>query len=130
MEAGLLFTCKLAGSRGFLGREAVEKAREDGPQRRLVSVVLDDPDVRMWGGELLLRDGEPAGQVTSAAWGESVSAAVGLAYLRCPAGQVVTPDYVRSGRYEVNVGGRVAGAAVGLRPPYDPGGLRIRPPAR
>ena len=36
----------------------------------------------LWGGELLLRDGEPAGQVTSAAWGETVGAAVGLAYLR------------------------------------------------
>ena len=40
----------------------------------------------MWGGELLLRDGEPVGQVTSAAWGETVGAAVGLAYLRDPAG--------------------------------------------
>ena len=27
VEAGLLFACKLAGSTGFLGREAVEKAR-------------------------------------------------------------------------------------------------------
>ena len=36
----------------------------------------------LWGGELLLRDGEPAGQVTSAAWGATVGAAVGLAYLR------------------------------------------------
>jgi 4-methylaminobutanoate oxidase (formaldehyde-forming) len=83
----------------------------------------------MWGGELLLRDGEPAGQLTSAAWGESVGAAVGLAYLRDPTGRPVTPDYVRSGRYEVNVGGRVVGAAAGLRPPYDPSGRRIRPPA-
>jgi 4-methylaminobutanoate oxidase (formaldehyde-forming) len=127
VEAGLLFACKLAGSCGFLGREAVEKARANGPRRRLVSVVLDDPEVMMWGGELLLRDGEPAGQLTSAAWGESVGAAVGLAYLRDPAGRVVTPDYARSGRYEVNVGGRVVGAAVGLRPPYDPTGRRIRP---
>jgi glycine cleavage system aminomethyltransferase T/glycine/D-amino acid oxidase-like deaminating enzyme len=127
VEAGLLFACKLAGSRGFLGREAVEKARQDGPRRRLVSVVLDDPEVMMWGGELLLRDGEPAGQLTSAAWGETVGAAVGLAYLRGPAGQVATAEYVRSGRYEVNVGGRVAGATVGLRPPYDPLGHRIRP---
>jgi 4-methylaminobutanoate oxidase (formaldehyde-forming) len=127
VEAGLLFACKLAGSSNFLGREAVEKARADGPRRRLVSVVLDDPGVMMWGGELLLRDGEPAGQLTSAAWGESVGAAVGLAYLRDPAGQVVTSDYARSGRYEVNVGGRVVTAAVGLRPPYDPTGRRIRP---
>ena len=43
VEAGLLFACKLGGGTAFLGREAVEKARADGPRRRLVSVVLDDP---------------------------------------------------------------------------------------
>jgi glycine cleavage system aminomethyltransferase T/glycine/D-amino acid oxidase-like deaminating enzyme len=126
VEAGLLFACKLAGSAAFLGREAVEKARADGTRRRLVSVVLADADVLAWGGELLLRDGEPAGQVTSAAWGESVGATVGLAYLHDPAGDPVTPGFVRTGRYEVNVGGRLMSATVGLRPPFDPDGKKIR----
>ena len=36
----------------------------------------------VWGGELLMRDGEPAGQVTSAAYGATVGAGVGLALLR------------------------------------------------
>ena len=80
----------------------------------------------MWGGELLLRDGEPAGLLTSAAWGETLGAAVGLAYLRNPAGDPVTAEFARTGRYEVNVGGQLAGAAVGLRPPYDPAGKRIK----
>ena len=53
----------------------------------------------MWGGELLLRDGEPVGQVTSAAWGETVGAAVGLAYLRDPAGDPVTAEFARAGTY-------------------------------
>ena len=68
------------------GRAALEAHRDrlaaGGPRRRLVSFVLDDPEPMLWGGELLLRDGEPAGQVTSAAWGATVGAAVGLAYLR------------------------------------------------
>ena len=126
VEAGLTFACKLSGSTGFLGREAVEKARTEGPRRRLVSVVLHDPEVMMWGGELLLRDGVPAGQLTSAAWGESLGAAVGLAYLRDPAGDPVTADFVRAGRYEVNVGGQLAAATAGLRPPYDPAGSKIK----
>jgi glycine cleavage system aminomethyltransferase T/glycine/D-amino acid oxidase-like deaminating enzyme len=125
-EAGLLFACKLGGSAGFLGREAVEKARADGPRRRLVSVVLADADVLAWGGELLLRDGRPAGEVTSAAWGESVGGTVGLAYLRDPAGGPVTPGFVRAGRYEVNVGGRLVPASVALRPPFDPDGTKIK----
>ena len=126
VEAGLTFACKLAGRIGFLGREAVEKAKADGPRRRLVCVVLDDPDVMMWGSELLLRDGEPAGQVTSAAWGETLGAAVGLAYLRHPAGDPVTAEFARTGRYQVNVGGQLAGASVGLRPPYDPAGQKFK----
>jgi 4-methylaminobutanoate oxidase (formaldehyde-forming) len=67
VEAGLLFACKLKTDIGFLGREAVERARLAGPRQRLVSIVLDDPGIMMWGGELLLRDGVAAGLVTSAA---------------------------------------------------------------
>jgi heterotetrameric sarcosine oxidase gamma subunit len=126
VEAGLTFACKLSGGTAFLGREAVEKAKADGPRRRLVSVVLDDPAIMMWGSELLLRDGEPAGQVTSAAWGDTVGAAVGLAYLRGPAGDPVTAEFARAGTYAVNVGGQLAGATVGLRPPSDPAGTKIK----
>ncbi|HEY2578608.1 MAG TPA: FAD-dependent oxidoreductase [Streptosporangiaceae bacterium] len=126
VEAGLLFACKLTTDIPFLGREAVEKARADGPRRRLVSLVADDPDVMMWGGELVLRDGLAAGQVTSAAWGGTLGRSVCLAYLRDPAGGVVTADFARAGRYEVNVGGGLRQATVHLRPPFDPGGEKIR----
>jgi heterotetrameric sarcosine oxidase gamma subunit len=125
VEAGLLFACKLKTDICFLGREAVEKARAEGPRRRLVSIVLGDPGVMMWGGELVLRDGVPAGQVTSAAWGEAVGGSVGLAYIRGPAGGVVTADFARDGSYQVNVGGELCPAAVHVRPPYDPAGDRV-----
>jgi glycine cleavage system aminomethyltransferase T/glycine/D-amino acid oxidase-like deaminating enzyme len=125
-EAGLLFTCKLKTPVAFLGREAVEKARAEGPRRRLVSLVLADPAAMIWGGELVLRDGVAVGQVTSGAWGETLGAAVGLAYIRHPAGEVVTPEVARSGRYQVNVGGDLCEATVSLRPPFDPAGDRVK----
>ena len=117
VEAGLLFACKLKTDISFLGREAVEKARALGPRRRLVSIMVDDPDTMMWGGELVLRDGVAAGQVTSAAWGEALGGAVGLAYVWHPAGDPVTADFARSGEYLVNVGGelRPAGSVSGRR---------------
>ena len=127
VEAGLLFACKLGTEVGFLGREAVEKARAAGPRRRLISLVLRDPGVMMWGGELILRDGVPVGQVTSAAWGETVGGAVGLGYIRDPAGTPVTAAFARTGEYQVNVGGQLVWAAAGLRAPYDPAGHRVRP---
>ena len=42
-EAGLLFACKLKTDIPFLGRDALERARADGPRRRLVSLVLGGP---------------------------------------------------------------------------------------
>jgi 4-methylaminobutanoate oxidase (formaldehyde-forming) len=125
VEAGLLFACKLRTAIGFLGREAVEKARAEGPRRRLVSLVV--PEAAMiWGGELVLRDGVAVGQVTSGAWGETVGGCVGLAYVRHCDGGVVTPDIVRAGRYQVNAGGTLHAATVSLRPPFDPAGDRIK----
>jgi heterotetrameric sarcosine oxidase gamma subunit len=130
VEAGLLFACKLGTDISFLGREAVEKAKAEGPRRKLVSLVLDVPGTRpgplMWGGELVLRDGVAVGQVMSGAWGETLGASVGLAYLRHPAGDVVTPGYLRSGFYQVNIGGDIHPATLHLRPPYDPAGTRVR----
>jgi 4-methylaminobutanoate oxidase (formaldehyde-forming) len=126
VEAGLLFACKLRTDIAFLGRDAVEKARAEGPRRRLVSLVLADPDAMIWGGELVLRDGVAVGQVTSGAWGESVGGAVGLAYMRHPEGEVVTPDVARAGSYQVNVGGQLHEATVHLRPPFDPAGDRVK----
>ena len=83
-------------------------------------------DTMIWGGELVLRDGAAVGQVTSGAWGETVGGCVGLAYIRHPDGRVLTPDLVRAGAYQVNVGGHLYLATVHLRPPFDPAGDRIK----
>ena len=80
----------------------------------------------MWGGELVLREGRPVGQVMSGAWGDALGAHVGLAYVRHPDGDVVTPAYLRAGAYQVNVAGDIRPATVHLRPPYDPQGARVR----
>ena len=127
VEAGLRFTCKLGTDIDFVGRAAVERTAADGPRRRLVSFRLADPDAMMWGGELVLRDGVVAGQVTSVAWSATLGSCVGLAYVWRPDREPVTPDHVRGGRWEVNVGGRVLAADVGLKAPFDPGNERIRP---
>jgi glycine cleavage system aminomethyltransferase T len=127
VEAGLTFACKLKTDLDFLGREAVEKAKAARPRRRLVSFVVADPEPMLWGGELVLHDGRAVGQVTSAAWGQTLGSCVGLAYVNDPDAETVTADWLRSGGFAVNVGGRIHGVQVGLRAPYDPDGTRIRP---
>jgi 4-methylaminobutanoate oxidase (formaldehyde-forming) len=110
VEAGLVFATAL-GPRGsgkdFLGREALVKHRarleQPGPRRRVVSWVLDDPLPMVWGGELVLRDGEPAGQVTSAAYGTTVGACVGLALLRTD--HPLRQSDLDSSSYQIDVAG-------------------------
>lgn len=126
VEAGLLFACKLSTDIDFLGRASVQQAKADGPRRRVVSFSVDSDTPMLWGGELILRDGEVAGQVTSAAWGATVGACVGLGYIRAADGAVITPEWVRAGTYAVNVGGEVYPITASLKAIYDPGNSRIR----
>jgi heterotetrameric sarcosine oxidase gamma subunit len=127
VEAGLLFACKLKTDIEFLGRAAVEKAKAEGPRRKLVGFRVDEPEAMLWGGELVLRDGAVAGQVTSASWGETVGGCVGLAYVRAADDSVIDAAWVKAGSYQVNVGGQLYPTSVSLKPIYDSTSTKIRP---
>ena len=103
-----MFATALKGDKDFLGRAALEAHRDrladGGPRRRLVSFVLEDPEPMLWGGELLLRDGEPAGQVTSAAWGATVGRRASGWRTCAPTGPV-TVGLARGPAFEVDVAG-------------------------
>jgi 4-methylaminobutanoate oxidase (formaldehyde-forming) len=123
VEAGLVFATAL-GRRGgsdkdFLGRTALaahrDRLREPGLRRRLVSFVVADPEPMVWGGELLLRDGVPAGQVTSAAYGATVGAGVGLALLR--ADHTVRQEDLDASAFEIDLAGRLHPVRVTLAAP-------------
>jgi 4-methylaminobutanoate oxidase (formaldehyde-forming) len=126
VEAGLLFACKLKSDIDFLGRSAVEKARAEGPRRKLVGFSVGSPEAMLWGGELVLREGAVAGQVTSAAWAETTGACVGLAYVRSGDDTPIDAAWIASGEYRVNVGGDLYPINVSLKPIYDPTNARIR----
>ena len=62
VEAGLLFACKLKTDVDFLGRVAVEKARAEGPRRKVVGFVVGSPDADAVGwrtGAARRRGGRP-----------------------------------------------------------------------
>lgn len=96
------------------------------PPRRVVSFVVGDPAAYPWGGGFVLRDGRPVGQVTSAAWGATVGAGVGLALVGDRETGEATTEWVRTGEWEIDVAGHRHLLAVGLRAPLDPQGLRLR----
>ncbi len=109
VEAGLTFACKLNTAIPFRGRPAVEQQRAAGVTRRLASFVVSDPSAYAWGGELLLRDDQPVGFVSSAAFGHTVGRTVLLGYVERHDGKA-DREWLGQGRYEVAIGGQRYGA--------------------
>ena len=80
LEAGLGFAVDLDKPGGFVGRDAVMAAKAAGPlARRLVQVLVTDPEPLMFHAEVVHRDGEPVGYVRAASYGHTLGGAVGLA---------------------------------------------------
>jgi heterotetrameric sarcosine oxidase gamma subunit len=125
LEAGLGFAVALDKPGGFIGREAVLAQKERGPlRRRLVQVLVTDPDPLMFHAEVVRRDGRPAGYVRSASYGFTLGGAVGLAMI--DADEPVSQAYLDAGEWTVQIGNAVYPAAASLRPMYDPGNKRIQ----
>ena len=93
-------------------------------KHRLVQFLLQDPEPLLYGGEPILRDGKLVGYLRSGGYGHTLGGAIGLGSLENEEG--VTADFVKSGRYEIQVAGTRYPARASLRPLYDPGGDRIR----
>jgi len=124
-EAGLGFAVALDKPGGFIGRDAAAAARARRPYtRRLLQVLLTDPEAMMHHAEIVYRDGQPVGYVRAASYGHTLGGAVGLAMI--DAGQPVDQAYVDGGRWEVDVAARRVPARVSIRPLYDPKMRRIK----
>lgn len=121
LEAGLGFA--LDWSKPFLGREALLKQREGRLKRQLVIFVLEDPGPMLWGSEPIYRDGQPVGYTTSGAYGHTVGGAIAMGYVHHSEG--VDSNFIKAGRYEINISGERFPARAYLRAPYDPGRKRI-----
>jgi glycine cleavage system aminomethyltransferase T/glycine/D-amino acid oxidase-like deaminating enzyme len=124
-EAGLGFALDLHKPGGFIGKQALLAQRAGGPlTRRLVQVLVKDPEPLMFHAEVVRRDGVPVGYVRAASYGHSLAGAVGLVMIE---GQVpVDEAYLGSGRWQVDIAGALYPAIVSARPLYDPGMSRIR----
>ena len=125
-QAGLGWAVKLDKPGGFIGQKALVEAKAKPLARRLVSVVLQDGEPLLWGGEALLRDGKPVGDLTSAGYGHTIGASVGMGYMKRVDGAGIDAAWLDAGRFEVDLAGTRLAAKVSLRCPYDPSGARIK----
>lgn len=125
LEAGLAFTCKLKSSIPFLGREALEAQRKGGLRRRIVCFTIDEK-VPMFGLEAIFRNGQPVGHLRRSDYGFAIDKTIGYGYIRNPDGGVVSPDFVRSGKFTLERMGVVYEATAHLKSPFDPENKRVK----
>jgi 4-methylaminobutanoate oxidase (formaldehyde-forming) len=126
-ETGLGFAVDLRKPGGFLGKDALLERKARGPlRRRLVQVLVKDPEPLLYHAEVVLRDGTPVGYVRAASYGHTLGGAVGLAMIEPKDVAVVDAAYLGSGTWEVEIAGRLYPAVVSLQPLYDPKNERIR----
>lgn len=124
VEAGLGWAVRKGGAFDFRGREAIERQRAQGVGKMLTCFVPHDPETILLGRETIYRNGSRAGWLTSGGFGHAIGKPIGLGYVRSSDG--VGKDYVLSGSYELDVGGKRVPCSPHLSPLYDPSGARLR----
>jgi glycine cleavage system T protein len=124
LEAGLGFAVSLKKSADFIGRAALEAQKKQGLSRRLVNFALEDEAALLIHDEVIYREGEPVGRISSGAFGYTLGRAVGLGYVKVP----VDADgrWIEAGKYEIDIAGARVPAQASLRSFFDPSGSRIR----
>jgi sarcosine dehydrogenase len=124
LEAGLGWAAKLKLNTPFLGREALAAQTAKPLAKRLACFTIDDPSVVLLGRETIFRDGKQVGWLTSAGWGYTVAKNIGFGYVRNPEG--VPTDWLKAGRYELEVANERWPAKLHMEPLYDPTMARIK----
>ena len=125
LEAGLGFAVAMDKPGGFLGREAVLAKKAEGPlRRRIVQVLVKDPEPMMFHAEVVHRDGKAVGYIRAASYGFTLGGAVGLAMIEGDA--PITQAWLDQGAWDVEIAGKRYPAVASLRPLYDPDMKRIK----
>src|SRR5262249_10981214 len=126
IDAGLAFAVAWDKPVDFIGRTALEKGRRAGPAtNRLVQFCLADASEAapiLMGREVIYRNGEMVGSISSGAFGFRLQRSLGMGYVSNPAG--VTREWLASGTFELDVAMERHGVSASLQPFYDPDGSR------
>ena len=115
-EAGLGFAVKFDKATEFIGREALLRQRDAGLERRLVFLTAGDPESYPIGGEPILFDGSPIGQVTSAAYGHTIGRALCMGYVERSPEEILA--MAETGGFALDIACEAHGVRVSFDAPY------------
>ncbi len=126
LEAGLGFAVDLKKPKGFIGRDAVLAKKAAGPlKKRLVQVLVKDPEPMLFHAEVIRRDGKALGYVRAASYGHTLGGAVGLAMIEASEGPI-DQAFLSSGEWTVEIADKRHAISLSLKPLYDPENKRIK----
>jgi glycine cleavage system T protein len=125
LEAGLGFAVAWKKPGGFIGCAALQRQKSEGVHRRLVNFKLSVDHPLVYHNEPIWRDGRIVGRITSGMFGHSIGRPLGLGYVTNPDG-AASPEWVRSGTFELEIATERFPAEASLQPFYDPSSARIR----
>jgi glycine cleavage system T protein (aminomethyltransferase) len=108
IEAGLGWCCKEAT--GFVGSEAIARARAEGTAETLVAFKIEDKGIPREGNPVVLNDTE-VGVVTSGTFSPSLEIGAGMAYVNADLAEVGT-------ELEIDVRGKRRPARIASKPLY------------
>ncbi len=104
IEAGLGWVC--AEDTGFIGADAVRRAREEGTEHKLVAFRITGPGIARSGNPVI-----GGGEVTSGTMSPSLGVGIGMAYL--PSARAAVGE-----AFQIDVRGKSRDAVVAPRPLY------------
>lgn len=122
-ETGLGFAVDL-NKPSFIGKAEAVKQKANPLTRRLVQVFVKDPEPLLYHAEVLYRNGKMIGYIRAGSYGHTLGGAVGLAMVE--AGEPINPAYLKEGKWEIEINGKLYPASVSLRPLYDPEMKKIK----
>ena len=118
-EAGLGFAVKLKKPMDFLGRDALMRAKNQPRSQSILSVLSISPDCpAAWGGELLLANHTPVGELTSAAYGYSLNGVIALALVK--SAEPIDQAWLDRHTFEIEIAGDRHPVQVSFKAFHDP----------
>ena len=112
-EAGLGLAVKLEKAAPFIGREALLRQRPQALHKRLVVFTFEDPQAYAWGGEPILMNGNPVGELTSAGYSRKLGRTVAMGYARSHG--VLSDVAVLAATFAIDIAGETFAVAAHLK---------------
>jgi len=116
LEAGLSFA--IDWDTDFVGRGALLEQKAKGLTKRLVTFILEDPEVILWGSEPILWNGKEVGYTTSAAFSPTLGRSVALGYVS--ADEPIKLSHLKAGGFTIGNLSEYHEASAQFASAYDP----------